>query len=118
MGEKANLNILKLLRDRLDAVFELISYAEDRTEVRIKELVDRGTRLSSGVRKKLEDALKRLQSAPVGQRANLLRNEIEKILGDGVEKLFKVLRIPSRKEFDALSLRVANLEKKLKRGKK
>ncbi len=118
MVEKASLNILKPLRERLDAAFELISYAEDRTEVRIKELVNRGTKLSQEVRKKLEESLKRIQSAPVGQRASILRNEIEKILGDGVEKLFKVLRIPSRKEFDDLSLRVANLERKLKRGKK
>lgn len=118
MVGKANLNIFKTLRERLDAAFELISYAEDRTEVRIKELVDRGTKLSQDVRKKLEESLKRIQSAPVGQRANLLRDEIEKILSEGVEKLLKILSIPLRKEFENLSSRVAKLEKALKKGKK
>jgi polyhydroxyalkanoate synthesis regulator phasin len=118
MVEKANLNVFKTLRERLDAAFELISYAEDRTEVRIKELVDRGTKLSQDVRKKLDASLKKIQSAPVGQRANLLRNEIEKILSEGVEKLLKALSIPSRKEFDALSQKVSKLEKTLKSGKK
>lgn len=118
MVEKVSLNIFKTLRERLDAAFELISYAEDRTEVRIKELVDRGTKLSQDVRKKLEKSLKKIQSAPVGQRANLLRNEIENILSEGLVKLFQVLKIPTRKEFETLSSRVAKLEKSLKRGKK
>ncbi len=118
MVEKANLNIFKTLRERLDAAFELISYAEDRTEVRIKELVDRGTKLSQDVRKKLEESLKKIQNAPVGQRAKLLRDEIEKIMSEGVEKLLKALNIPSRKEFETLSSRVAKLEQALKKHKK
>lgn len=117
MVEKANLNIFKTLRERLDAAFELISYAEDRTEVRIKELVDRGTKLSQDVRKKLEESLKKIQNAPVGERAKLLRNEIEKILSEGIEKLLQTLKIPSRKEFDNLSSRVAKLEKEIKKKK-
>lgn len=118
MVEKAKVNIFKTLKERLDAAFELISYAEDRTEVRIRELVDKGTKLSRDVRKKLEEALKKIQSAPVGERAKLLRNEIENIITEGIEKFLKALNIPSRKEFENLSSRVAKLEKGLKKGKK
>jgi polyhydroxyalkanoate synthesis regulator phasin len=118
MVEKTNLNIFKTLRERLDAAFQLISYAEDRTEVRIKELVDKGTKLSREVRKNLEESLKRIQNAPVGKRAILLRREIEKMISDGVEKLFSALKLPTRKEFDNLLSRVEKLEKQLKKGKK
>lgn len=105
------------LKTQLEAISGKILQVEKSAEKQLKDIFEKTTKNRSEQLKKVQALIreaKQMDSGRLLSSAERLRKEIETKAEDGMENVFRKLRIGTHREVDSLKKKISLLEKRIK----
>lgn len=105
--------VSKVLKERVQAVYDLLGRAEDEVQKNLMDFIDKQTFIPPTRRKQLKSAVQRLRPQDFADRAAKTRAEIRKHVEDGIQKALTALNIATKNELKALGKKLESLSQEI-----
>jgi hypothetical protein len=104
------------LKNQIDSISEKVSKAEKMAEKQIRQALKNTENFRSQQLKNIQQLIKQartLKDSNIAKRADQVRKDLETKASEGLNLLLARINVPTKKEIERLSKKVASLQKRL-----